>query len=421
MRRWRSGGRGLLLGGVLTTFAMLLYHMMSVPLLEVYHPRMLVLASCDRDPILTKGKTISTKGAPRQVSGCSPKMNVMFMKTHKTASSTILNILFRFGEKHGLRFAFPNSRNDFVYPEMFNRLQVKGYQPGMCFNMVCNHMRFNESEVVSVLPPDATFITILRDPADVFESAFHYFNSLVPLTWVIPAKEKLAEFLKDPWRYYSPNGYNSFYLKNLLLFDLGYDNNLEPDDPRVEQAIQAVDKRFQLVMVAEYFDESLILLKDTLCWELEDLLFLRLNMRRDSSISKMTEHQRMQARDWNAADWRLYRYFNATFWAKVEVYGRERMAREVAELRRRNAEMATTCVEGGRAVEADSIRDATLQPWQPLGDRSIMGYNLRKDIDDVRHAECRRMLTPELQYMYELGVNLWAKLFWRQMLGVINL
>ena len=33
---------------------------------------------------------------------------IVFLKTHKTASSTVQNILFRFGEKMNLNFALPN-------------------------------------------------------------------------------------------------------------------------------------------------------------------------------------------------------------------------------------------------------------------------------------------------------------------------
>ena len=69
------------------------------------------------------------------------------MKTHKTASSTLLNILFRFGQKHELKFAFPNGRNDFHYPSYFARSLVQDYRPGACFNIICNHMRFHCKEV----------------------------------------------------------------------------------------------------------------------------------------------------------------------------------------------------------------------------------------------------------------------------------
>ncbi|XP_029921399.1 galactosylceramide sulfotransferase isoform X2 [Myripristis murdjan] len=343
---------------------------------------------------------------------CSPKMNIMFMKTHKTASSTILNILFRFGEKHKLKFAFPDGRNDFFYPSPFLCSQVKDYQPGDCFNIVCNHMRFDAQEVAKLLPPDAVYITILRDPAQLFESSFHYYHRAVPLTWRISGDNKLAEFLHNPRTFYTPEAYNSFYLKNLLFFDFGFDNNLEADDPRVMRAIQTLSQQFHLVLIAEYFEESLILLKHVLCWTMEDLLFFKLNARKGSSVSHLTPELRAKALEWNGADWKLYQHFNSTFWARVEAYGKNRMKQEVNELRRRNAEMKAICIEGGGAVEARMIQDRTLLPWQPVGESSILGYNMRYDIDPKFRTLCRKMLTPEIQYLSELGVNLWLTRLW---------
>ncbi|XP_033845974.2 galactosylceramide sulfotransferase isoform X2 [Periophthalmus magnuspinnatus] len=343
---------------------------------------------------------------------CSPKVNIMFMKTHKTASSTLLNILFRFGEKHKLKFAFPDGRNDFFYPSPFTCSQVKDYKPGNCFNVVCNHMRFNHSEVSKLLPPDAVYITILRDPVHLFESSFHYYHRAVPLTWKLTDEDKLAEFLNNPTAFYSKEAFNSFYLKNLLFFDFGFDNNLQADDSQVTEAISSLSKRFQLVLLAEYFDQSLILLKELLCWTMEDVLYFKLNTRRSSSVSRLTPDVRAKAQKWNDIDWKLYQYFNDTFWQKVRAYGIERMKEDVNELRRRNAEMKSVCIEGGHAVEARNIEDRHFRPWQPLGESSILGYNMKKDIDPKYKTICKKMLTPEIQYLADLGVNLWLTRLW---------
>ncbi|XP_061589356.1 galactosylceramide sulfotransferase [Cololabis saira] len=343
---------------------------------------------------------------------CSPKVNIMFMKTHKTASSTILNILFRFGEKHELKFAFPDGRNDFFYPSPFLRSQVKNYRPGDCFNIVCNHMRFSHEEVAKLLPPDAMYITILRNPVDLFESSFHYYHRAVPFTWSISGENKLAEFLNNPLAYYSPEAFNSFYLKNMLFFDFGFDNNLEADDPHVIRSIHYLSKRFNLVLIAEYFDESLILLKDLLCWTMEDILYFTLNARKSSMVSKLDSRMRAKALQWNGADWKLYQYFNATFWARVETYGRERMEKEVYELRKKNTEMKNICIKGAGAVEAQKIQDRRFLPWQPVGEKSILGYNMKKHIDPRFETICEKMLTPEIQYLSDLGVSLWLTKLW---------
>nr|XP_006640258.1 PREDICTED: galactosylceramide sulfotransferase isoform X2 [Lepisosteus oculatus] len=420
-KQWKSMCKGLVLGTLLTSCMILLYTL-AIPPVRLNLQEIPVPYSCAYRP--AHARALPASNASQIPSGqggtCTPKVDIMFMKTHKTASSTILNILFRFGEKHRLKFAFPDSRNDFFYPSSFQRSQVKDYRPGMCFNIICNHMRFNEHEVLKLLPADSTYFTILRDPAELFESSFHYFGKVVPLTWKISAEDKLAEFLHDPWRYYDPDGYNAFYLRNLLFFDFGYDNNLSPEDPRVEESIRAIENRFHLVMLVEHFEESLILLKDALCWEMEDLLFFKLNARKDSLVSKLTPELRSQAIDWNGIDWKLYRHFNASFWKKVEAYGRERMARDVAELQRRNAEMAAICIEGGQPVEAGRIQETSMQPWQPFGEKSILGYNLKKNINKKNRKLCRKMLTPEIQYLTELGVNLWITKLWAHVRELIN-
>nr|XP_020474288.1 galactosylceramide sulfotransferase-like [Monopterus albus] len=362
--------------------------------------------------LLNKSVIVPSESTKSKSVQCSPAVNIMFMKTHKTASSTLLNILFRFGEKRKLKFAFPVGRNDFFYPSPFLCSHVKDYRPGQCFNIVCNHMRFDHQEVAKLLPPDAMYITILREPVDLFESAFHYYHRIVPFTWRIRGENKLTEFLKTPETFYSPHSYNSFYLKNLLFFDFGFDNNLKADDPYVIRHIDNLSKRFDLVLIAEYFEESLILLRDTLCWTMEDIMYFKLNARKSSSVSPLTPEMRAKAIEWNGADWKLYQHFNATFWARIEAYGRERMEQEVNKLRRRNAEMKSICIEGRDAVEAQKIQDRRFLPWQPVGDSSILGYNLKKDINPKFRTICEKMLTPEIQYLSDLGVSLWLTRLW---------
>ncbi|ELK32679.1 Galactose-3-O-sulfotransferase 2 [Myotis davidii] len=75
----------------------------------------------------------------------------MFLKTHKTASSTVLNILFRFAERHNLSVALPvGSRFHLGYPWLFLARYVEGVEqdgPQRHFNIMCNHLRFNLPEV----------------------------------------------------------------------------------------------------------------------------------------------------------------------------------------------------------------------------------------------------------------------------------
>ena len=63
-------------------------------------------------------------------------------------------------------------------------------------------------------------------------------------------------------------------LSSLLAFDLGLD--FDRDDPAyLQEAVALTDKRFDLVMITDRFEESVILLKDALCLTLKDISFLR--------------------------------------------------------------------------------------------------------------------------------------------------
>ena len=66
---------------------------------------------------------------------------------------------------------------------------------------------------------------------------------------------------------------------NSQLTDLGIKNQDLKDEQKIWEKVKGVDVQFDLVMIADYFDESLILLAEKLCWKLEDLITLKLNAR----------------------------------------------------------------------------------------------------------------------------------------------
>ncbi|XP_067884516.1 galactosylceramide sulfotransferase-like [Heterodontus francisci] len=351
---------------------------------------------------------------------CSPRWDLMFLKMHKAGSSTVLNILFRYGEKHQLKFAFPSGRNDFNYPEPFDRHAIAGHTPTACYNVIANHMRFNAAEVRQLLPTERVYFTILRQPAHLFESSFHYYAPTIPLTWRIPGPDKMASFLRDPRAYYSPGSFNSHYLRNLQFFDLGFDKDMNPLDPVLQDIFQELEGQFALVMLLEYFDESLVLLKDLLCWELEDVLYFPLNAREASAVAPPDPALEAQAQAWNQIDALLYAHFNRTFWRKVEIFGRGRMAWEVAELRWLNAQMVAACIEGGGPVGAAHVREAAFRPWQPAGKQTIVGYNRKQEVEEPYREICNAMLTPEMQYMGNMGVSLWKMRLWAYFRDLVN-
>lgn len=94
-----------------------------------------------------------------QADTCQPKNHIVFLKTHKTASSTILNILYRYGDSRNLTFALPlNMHSQLFYPAFFAAHFVEGVKTRSVkeFHILCNHMRFSSQEV----SPNRTLLPI---------------------------------------------------------------------------------------------------------------------------------------------------------------------------------------------------------------------------------------------------------------------
>ncbi|KAL0970127.1 hypothetical protein UPYG_G00237520 [Umbra pygmaea] len=340
-------------------------------------------------------------------SSLKPKhTNVVFLKTHKTASTTMQNLLFRFAERNNLTVALPVQAcgHQFCYPRSFSTHLVHPHTVPP--NMITNHMRFNRAEMQRLMPNDTIYVTILREPGSMFESLFSYYNQYCQSFKRVP-NGSLEAFLDEPWRYYRPDENDSMYARNTLTFDLGGDKDRsEVELVAYSRAFVAETERvFSLVMIAEYFDESLVLLRHLLSWDLEDMLYVKLNMRMSGSKHSLSPGLPAKIRAWNALDARLYDHFNDSLWRQLDTLGLACVAREVRLLRRAQERLVRGCF-GGRLPQlrsAAQIKNKELRPWQPSSKVDIVGYDLPTANNATRpgtlaHELCLKLIMPEVQY-----------------------
>ncbi|XP_009461102.1 PREDICTED: galactose-3-O-sulfotransferase 2-like [Nipponia nippon] len=346
---------------------------------------------------VTPGESQQARRVSFKRETCEPKTDIVFLKVHKSASSTVMNILFRFGETHNLTFAFPiGGGNQLFYPHHFLASFVKGFSPRrpQRFNILCHHMRFLQSEVQKVVSSSAVYFSILRNPVQLMESSFMYYKG----TSAFSRARSLEEFLSHPYHFYNPADPNSHYAKNLMTFDFGFNPDGEFSAKRVQLMLKAIEASFDLLLISEYFDESMVLLKEMLCWDLDSIVSFPLNIRDSSTKFPLSDTIVEKIKDWNRLDWEIYIHFNRTFWERIDRdIGRERMQQEVKALRKRRAELARTCLQGMGSVAPKDIKDSSLQPLQH-GNAKILGYNLKQGLDKETERMCRRLVTPELQY-----------------------
>ncbi|PIK53766.1 hypothetical protein BSL78_09356 [Apostichopus japonicus] len=262
------------------------------------------------------------------VSICQPNGNIAFLKTHKTGSTTLRNILNRYGVSNNLSFILSNKSSA---GHVFRRLKgmplksllppigvavgdYKRYQ----FNITNVHMRPDWKELRQLMNPSTSYITILRHPVDQWLSSFQYFHHVNKVKKFLHLEpDPVKAFLK----FRNKLGSSATSICNQQIRDIEYSSEYThlQNTAYVQKKIEEYSKLFSLVLITEYFDESLILLKRLLCWKFEDILYLK--MREQPNPLQADSSSREQIQELNKADMMLYTHFNETFWQMVDEYG----------------------------------------------------------------------------------------------------
>jgi galactose-3-O-sulfotransferase 2 len=196
------------------------------------------------------------------------------------------------------------------------------------FDIIANHHVW--SPVIEQVLPRATKITILREPLSQLVSAFQYFPANIFQTNG-HRNDKNLESFENFIENSIPSGEKVVIRENThnpMAFDLGL-SGLYRDKSEKELADWLVDY-YDLVMITEHFDESLILLKELLSLEFSDIAYLKSNEngKKTFQSSDISEKTKKQAYAMDKVDNALFKKANETLWQKIESYGFENMKQE---------------------------------------------------------------------------------------------
>ena len=261
--------------------------------------------------------------------------HVFFLKVHKAASTTVMNVLYRFALKRDLYVMLPKSRNILSESSRVWRSAAIDLPPGVpYFDILCNHIVYNEQLITASMHPDTKFVAIVRQPLSQFVSAFEYYRNVFHLSYLknIPSWDPILTYMKDPIEWEVP--IRRSYTHNRMSFDFGMGmSELYGDRVRISEYLDYLNDTFDLVMLSERFDESMVLLKRLLGWRLQDVIYIKSNVfnakgRNDTRGPEIlprqhvfTEREKHVHRAFNAADYALYDYFAERFQKKVESEG----------------------------------------------------------------------------------------------------
>ncbi|KAH8030104.1 hypothetical protein HPB51_006536 [Rhipicephalus microplus] len=315
---------------------------------------------------------------------CVPRRNIVFLKTHKCASSTVMNIFLRYGTEHGLNFVLPRSRYTHYigHPELFSRRLVVDVSPyNMTYNILTHHTRYDDEEMHALMPPDSLYVTIAGLSVRVALLILPPRQNVQEEPDDVRVEPKL-DWLPVP----TPRDWERIGL-NQMSFDLGFDGPFNSEQA-VAKFVKKIASVFHLVMLADRLDESLILLKHLLCWNTSDMAALKINSRYSAFKEHLSNETKEQLLRLNSADWQLYQYFAKVFDDKVKAFGVDRMAVEVKELRDKQKEYYDRCV----------MTEGSTEKLSP--------YYKRKDVIAFKSKDkskfCRTLTVTELEFHEEV-------------------
>ena len=160
------------------------------------------------------------------------------------------------------------------------------------------------------------------------------------------------------------------------------------DEILVRRKIQEVEESFDLVMIAEHFSESLVLLKTVLCWDIDEVTNFKLNGRKDKNKSSLSNKTRNLLEEFLRADYLLYNHFYKIFQSKIEKFGADKLRTEVSNLEQANRQISTAC--SIKAVDNEKLKGD--EKWWG---QNLIGYEAENSTNEV----CSLMTMPELVFI----------------------
>ena len=277
---------------------------------------------------------------------CDMQKYVFYVKVHKTGSSTVNNMLYRWGLRHNLRMLpvkyapYPSRKLTNVTQRFPNGSLQLPYQQ---FNYFAEHVMFDEEKVRKVVHASTRYIGSVRFPIDQIRDWFvekDYLGSLLGLIKKTPPGGDIMETYMG--KIINGNTPRNDHQKNFMCKIFGFRNSMKLDDVTLQRFIDKLSSLFSVVLVQEYMDESLILLKRKLCWTMQDILYVPQRMRTFEHKHRVLPWRLEQAhRNYSSCDYRLHDHFAKKLF--VEITQEANFMDELLKYRKLKENMQSFC------------------------------------------------------------------------------
>lgn len=245
-----------------------------------------------------------------------------FVKTHKTASSTVLKIVQNLAKRHDKKIGFPKDDHFWGWPGSFpGKGNVRKESPQ--YDLIANHAVFNSAKWKEYLASNPTFVSVLREPSDQAVAAYDYYNwahqrySLSKhLSWIASLQRSIHS-RNDKWshkaEFLNPQAWDLGWYEYV-----GYTQEYDHNMTKINEWLAELDKDFSDVMILENLDQGLTLLARTLHIDPRELAYVPMNVHHGRK-TKPTQSESTKLSKLYPVDRALYKHFKDKFqsrWAK---------------------------------------------------------------------------------------------------------
>ena len=338
----------------------------------------------DIDPRLLSTRALTGGTADGGAGQCTPQDHVAFVKVHKAASSTVANILQRYGFTRQLNFVLPNKP---MQSSGYNYINKPGEPltassllpppPGQRYDILWNHAIYDRRVFDIFMPSDTVYVTILREPFQQFVSSYAFYNAI---------RANASRLLRvNPFSNFLHNMTHSRlldYFRNKQSQDLGMSAQHVVNDALRHQYLNRLSKELNLVMITEFFDESLVLLRRLMCWSVKDVLYIPKNKNVHKPSFVFSSQDYAKHRQLSSLDYELYEYFRRKFLRTMAAHGVD-FEQEVNHFKDVLQHVQKFC----RESEVNSL-DEFFVPRSPWSEQFV-----------VTRQDCQLLLMPELRFL----------------------
>ncbi|XP_069131677.1 galactose-3-O-sulfotransferase 2-like [Argopecten irradians] len=319
------------------------------------------------------------------------KRHIAFLKVHKAASTTVQNVFLRFAMRRDLLVVLPKVPK-FFFPNIIslrNTITSRNILPAprnRSYDITCCHVIYNRTAFDRIMPRDTVYIGIVRDPFDHFKSILNYFRP--KQVFDIDDPFPVSRFLENPHFY--NNGSSISFLDNSMAMEYNFPPHVfrTRNKTEIQRYIHKLDSEFDLIMVVEHFDESLILLRRLLNWEIKDVIYIKKNVKRHGAVDFLfNPGDGYRHQIWDEIDYALYDHFYNKLQALLRAQGPD-IHEEVNYFRRLRRDIEFFCQQ----YEDD------FDTYKVVKSRWTAAF-------DVTEWDCHYMNIPEIPFIKELRLK----------------